>query len=47
MDAASLKFQSVEANFEWDLNERVVKQVAVRLPLPDGVRPNYCAIARS
>ena len=27
MDAASLKFQSAEANFRWDLYERVVKQM--------------------
>jgi outer membrane lipoprotein-sorting protein len=26
MDAASLKFQSAEANFKWDLYERVVKE---------------------
>jgi outer membrane lipoprotein-sorting protein len=30
MDAASAKFQSVEANFEWDLYEKVVKQVTTQ-----------------
>ena len=30
MDAASLKFQSAEANFRWDLYERVVKQTTTQ-----------------
>jgi outer membrane lipoprotein-sorting protein len=30
MDAASLKFQSAEANFQWDLYERVVKQTTTQ-----------------
>ena len=30
MDAASLKFQSAEANFHWDLYERVVRQVTTQ-----------------
>jgi|SRR5215469_12912095 len=30
MDAASLKFQSAEANFRWDLYERVVKETTTQ-----------------
>jgi outer membrane lipoprotein-sorting protein len=30
MDAASLKFQAAEANFRWDLYERVVKQTTTQ-----------------
>jgi outer membrane lipoprotein-sorting protein len=30
MDAASLKFQSAEATFQWDLYERVVKQTTIQ-----------------
>jgi len=30
MDAASLKFQSAEANFQWDLYEKVVRQVTTQ-----------------
>jgi hypothetical protein len=30
MDAASLKFQSAEANFRWDLYERVVKDTTTQ-----------------
>jgi len=30
MDAASLKFQSAEANFHWDLYEKVVQQVTTQ-----------------
>jgi outer membrane lipoprotein-sorting protein len=30
MDAANLKFQSAEANFRWDLYERVVKQTTTQ-----------------
>jgi outer membrane lipoprotein-sorting protein len=30
MDAASLRFQSAEANFRWDLYERVVKQTTTQ-----------------
>jgi outer membrane lipoprotein-sorting protein len=30
MDAASLKFQTAEANFRWDLYERVVKQTTTQ-----------------
>jgi hypothetical protein len=30
MDAASLKFQSAEANFKWDLYEKVVRQVTTQ-----------------
>jgi outer membrane lipoprotein-sorting protein len=30
MDAASLKFQSAEATFRWDLYERVVKQITTQ-----------------
>jgi hypothetical protein len=30
MDAASLKFKSTEADFEWDLYEKVVKQVTTQ-----------------
>src|ERR1700721_916302 len=30
MDAASLKFQSAEANFQWDLYEKVVQQTTTQ-----------------
>src|ERR1700723_952667 len=31
MDAASLKFQSAEANFRWDLYEKVVKETTTQV----------------